>query len=263
MPFVYKIQHKETGKLYIGKTDNPAKRWQQHSRLHCKGCPYIHAALRKHGADAFQFDVLEECSSKEVNALEVAYINNLNARAPDGYNIAAGGDGGPHHADTKAKIAAANRKRKLSVASRALIALARKGSRASEETKVQMRAAHLGEKSPLYGKPLPGCKKVVQLSKKGELVKIHSGMTEAVRHLKNDHLLTYQQTRNYAAQIRLAIHGKIKSSYGFQWKYADTYVAECEPWHKPTFLEPEQSTKAPAEEYTFHGRKCNEPLSKS
>jgi len=52
MCFIYSIKHKASNKQYIGKTCNAAKRWQQHRRLYCKGCPYIHAALKKYGSDA-------------------------------------------------------------------------------------------------------------------------------------------------------------------------------------------------------------------
>lgn len=128
--WVYSITHIESGKRYIGQTthDPPEKRWTVHksfARTRVKRyCPYLHAAIRKHGEGAFRFEVLaSRWTQEELDALERQLIQESGCTAPNGYNIQHGGHGrGKHAPESIAKIVAAHRGRERSAAWRQAIA---------------------------------------------------------------------------------------------------------------------------------------------
>lgn len=103
--YIYKITNLTNGKLYIGKTSRPNKRWQQHISLSNnpkdRRYQYIHRAIRKYGTKNFSFEIID--SFKEENECfkyETIYINNFNSNNRKiGYNLTTGGDGatGYHH----------------------------------------------------------------------------------------------------------------------------------------------------------------------
>jgi len=85
--FIYTITNEITGEQYVGRTNNPEKRWQSHksrcqTQLHRKHPLYEN--MRKYGLDNFSFDVLEEGDK----ALETEYYNGgdfcLNEIDPQG-----------------------------------------------------------------------------------------------------------------------------------------------------------------------------------
>jgi group I intron endonuclease len=94
---IYKIENRRTGKAYIGFTgQRVSRRWEVHcseakvgTRMRC-----IHAALRKHGFDAFTFEVIGAAPEAETaKAMEQTAIRVYGSIAPSGYNLTAGGDG--------------------------------------------------------------------------------------------------------------------------------------------------------------------------
>ena len=92
--FLYKITNSKTGKLYIGKTTDPARRWYEHQNMAAKGQQHpLYDSMRKHGIHSFVFEVIEETTSDLVDALEVRLISE-HSQYPKGYNLAKGGIGG-------------------------------------------------------------------------------------------------------------------------------------------------------------------------
>ena len=56
---IYKISKKTDGKCYIGQSNNIKRRFKEHvNRIQLP----IEKAIHKYGIDAFDFEVLEECS---------------------------------------------------------------------------------------------------------------------------------------------------------------------------------------------------------
>jgi group I intron endonuclease len=114
---IYKIENRRTGKAYIGFTgQRVSKRWEVHcseanvgTRMRC-----IHAALRKHGFDAFTFEVIGTAADAETaKAMEQLAIRVYGSIAPGGYNLTAGGDGMlTPSPETRAKMRAAQIGRK-------------------------------------------------------------------------------------------------------------------------------------------------------
>ncbi|MGC1862642.1 MAG: GIY-YIG nuclease family protein [Methylocystis sp.] len=95
--YVYKITHRESGKIYIGASCQTLEtRWRHHitvSRAQNNPADSLQYAIAEHGPDAFDRVVLEKHKSKETALRrERELIAEHNSLAPNGYNI---DDGAP------------------------------------------------------------------------------------------------------------------------------------------------------------------------
>jgi predicted GIY-YIG superfamily endonuclease len=99
--YVYSITHTNSGRVYIGKTRDPAKRWCAHrwhstkSGAYADGNMLIARAIRKHGASAFEF-VAFAAFETEAEAFEAEkyWIRRLDTtNRSQGYNLSTGGEG--------------------------------------------------------------------------------------------------------------------------------------------------------------------------
>jgi group I intron endonuclease len=108
------------GKVYVGQTKNFAARKAGHLYAARKGLerPLYHS-MRKHGAENFIFEVLEECADEVVNEREshwVAHFDSFNSER--GYNLTSGGG---------------------------------QGTEVSESTRSKLREMFSGAKNPMFG----------------------------------------------------------------------------------------------------------------
>lgn len=96
--YIYKITNNINGKVYIGKSKDPKKRFSQH----CNGTSTISNAIRKYGVDNFTLEIVEEIVyetddihfiSSNSNEREIYYIKLFNSFGDGGYNMTIGGDG--------------------------------------------------------------------------------------------------------------------------------------------------------------------------
>lgn len=95
MAVIYKIEHRQSARKYIGKATNVERRWQEHLRNVEKNKQHpLYDAIRKYGKDAFRFEVVEEVLEEELNRREIELIQEYNTLYPSGYNLAEGGSGG-------------------------------------------------------------------------------------------------------------------------------------------------------------------------
>lgn len=69
---IYKIQHKETGKCYIGQTTNPERRRKEH--FSDSSNDRLRQAIKSEGAAQFSFDVIEWISGREANPREAHWV---------------------------------------------------------------------------------------------------------------------------------------------------------------------------------------------
>ena len=132
---IYKATNKENGKYYIGQTKGTLKnRIKNHKSASKNKDTVFYRAIRKYGIDAFEWKVVEECSSKEeLDEHEVRLI----AENLGGYNIAKGGEGGDtisNHPDLE-RI-------------KANVSKFHKGKTLSGEHKRKISEAHKGKKKP-------------------------------------------------------------------------------------------------------------------
>ena len=70
---IYKITNQVNGKVYIGQSVKIKSRWAQHKREVNSGNSntLLYNAMRKHGIENFTFEVIEECSQKQLNEREI------------------------------------------------------------------------------------------------------------------------------------------------------------------------------------------------
>ena len=81
---IYKIENLINHKVYIGQSVRIEKRWQQHCNTQKS---LIGQAIQKYGKENFSFQILEECSYKDLDKKEAQYIKKYNCITPLGYNI--------------------------------------------------------------------------------------------------------------------------------------------------------------------------------
>jgi group I intron endonuclease len=93
---IYKVTNKTNGKMYIGQTIfDLDKRKDQHinTALSNKYKSHFHSALKKHGVNNFDWDIIAECdNTDELNRLEAYYIGYYDTYN-NGYNLTIGGGG--------------------------------------------------------------------------------------------------------------------------------------------------------------------------
>jgi len=123
---MYRIINIIDGRVYIGQTVNPGRRWSDHKWLaKQKHEQYIHRAMSKYGVENFEYEVIATClTSEDANETEKLLIRQYNSRDKEfGYNVAPGGEtpwnlglpkelnpltGIPRSEETKKKISEGN-----------------------------------------------------------------------------------------------------------------------------------------------------------
>ena len=172
---IYKITCKLDGKPYVGKTKQGLKRRiTEHKRDSNRDRPGIDAAIKKYGWENFTAEVIEECPIELLNEREIFWIATLGSKAPNGYNLTDGGDGGrglspspetrakisaklkgkpahnkgkKHTAETRAKMSAVHKGKNLSEAARAKLSIAKKGVPKSPEHRAKLAKANTGKRA--------------------------------------------------------------------------------------------------------------------
>jgi len=152
--YTYAICDTINDKIYIGKTNNPSKRWIQHKRIaiggknkHPSFSP-IHKAMIECGIENFLFEILEEHDSEvEAFKAEVYWILLFGTtNSQYGYNCNAGGNGGYGMIDDiRAKISIANKGHQVSSETREKISKANLGRIILPETRVKISVALTGK----------------------------------------------------------------------------------------------------------------------
>lgn len=134
--FIYFIENRINGKIYVGKAVKPTKRWTTHKTIARGGKEKytnkyyaIHAAISKYGVSNFIFSVSEYYSTDdEVNEAEKYWISYLKQSGVSLYNETEGGDGMSFGM-------------KLTEEQRNKISKSKLGKKATDEAKKNMSAA--------------------------------------------------------------------------------------------------------------------------
>ena len=89
---IYKITNLINGKIYIGQSIHPERRWMEHKQKAKNGKERhaIHLAIEKYGEENFSFEILKW--TENYNREEIDMIKKYNSLVPNGYNITGGGE---------------------------------------------------------------------------------------------------------------------------------------------------------------------------
>jgi group I intron endonuclease len=154
--FIYIIENKVNGRAYIGKTKVPEKRWRRHKDAASK-CNeksfWLYKAMSKHGVENFEFRIIDEHEDEAyaLKVLEPMWIKRMKDAGVHLYNMTAGGDGTPgfeHTQETRSKISASNKGRKLSAEQRKHLSDINKGIKPTEEARRKISETNKGKSKP-------------------------------------------------------------------------------------------------------------------
>ena len=104
---LYKITNLINGKIYIGQTIEPTKRWHQHKRDAADPKVPFHFAIKKYGNHNFEFEVIASCKAwEDANYIETLLVTQYDSFVANGkgYNATLGGMNAPKTEDWKQKM---------------------------------------------------------------------------------------------------------------------------------------------------------------
>lgn len=141
--YVYKITNSVNGKMYVGLTKNSIEKrfykhvWDAFSKKDGGSCVCIANAIVKYGKENFKIELVQEYQSfEDLSKGEKYWINTLNTKTPNGYNIKDGGHNGWVHSE----------------ATRKKMGLKNTGRAKTESELEKLRIAFTGDRNPFFGK---------------------------------------------------------------------------------------------------------------
>jgi len=140
---IYKTTNLKNGKIYIGKDMYNDPSYLGSGKI-------LRHAIKKYGKEAFVKEILEECTSSNINDREIFWINYYQSRETGiGYNIASGGRGGDTISHHPNKIEIGLRHSDMM---RGKPQNKENRKKYSSETREKLSKALSGEKNPMFGK---------------------------------------------------------------------------------------------------------------
>lgn len=219
MGYIYKITNKLNNKIYIGKTERDVQtRWKEHVR-HSTIYPNIplYRAILKYGEENFIIEIIEECSSQNIDNREIHWINYYNTYHGQGYNCTGGGEGGIKPAP-QAEI---NEIAKRYLNGERLDLLCKEFHHDYEKIRKQL----VEEKNITINTqagPMKNAKAIVAINpKNGEIVKEYVSISEASRDLCKEG----KNPRVVYNHIQ-AVLGKKNIRYGYKWDYKKNKIGD-------------------------------------
>lgn len=88
---IYKITNKNTGKSYIGQSNDIERRFKEHQIAGKKSRIPVDIAIQKYGKDLFTYEIIEECLINQLNEREEYWIKFYDT-FNNGYNCNPGGN---------------------------------------------------------------------------------------------------------------------------------------------------------------------------
>jgi len=236
---IYTITNIINNKIYLGSASNSFyQRWGVHRydlKNNKHSNKYLQRAVNKHGIENFKFEILDECEPEFCLSAEQWWINMLNVCNPKfGYNLCA--------------VAGNTYGRKASIEAKKKMSDSRKGKKFTEAHKLALSKAgkgkNAGEKSPNWGK-FGKESRVFGLKHTVETLKIISARSSGINNPRARAVNQFDKNGNFikrwdyallAAKELLGLNdgnnissccrGRLKTSGGFIWKYADTIESD-------------------------------------
>ena len=87
---IYKIENLNNGKIYIGQSNDIARRFYEHMTKGTSSRIPVDEVIQKEGASSFSYEIVEECSVEDLNEREKFWIKFFKANIY-GYNKNEGG----------------------------------------------------------------------------------------------------------------------------------------------------------------------------
>lgn len=87
---IYKIENLNNGKIYIGQSNDIERRFYEHKTKGKTSRIPLDVEIQKEGVSSFSYEVVEECSTEELNQKETYWINFYQSNIK-GYNKNEGG----------------------------------------------------------------------------------------------------------------------------------------------------------------------------
>ena len=211
---IYLRTNKINGKQYVGQTKNFKTRERDWNCIKSRyGSHYLTNERNKYGTENFDVKILAEVESREEAwELEQKFIEKLNTKYPNGYNMSYGGEkpfGYKHSEKQKQKWSNDRKGKRNSILTEFKKGITPwlKGKHHTEKSNEKNRQAHLGKIYPTRRKP------IIQLTLNFEYIKEFASCAEAAKELgfKSDE------------SIRKACKEPWRTSGGFKWMYKEDY----------------------------------------
>ena len=216
---IYKIISPK-GRIYVGQSVNIEDRWLQYKSLkNCTNQPRLYNSFIKYGVNNHKFEVLKECSTKDLNENERYWQEKYNV-LKEGLNCKftqTKDRSGCLSAETRKKLSISHKGKKrspMSEETKKKISNSQKGKpkknpplnrrSPSEETKKKISLAK-------KGKPATNKRVILQIDLKGNIVREWGSITEA------------QNVTGFMG-IATALTLRSKSSGSFLWKYKEDVI---------------------------------------
>lgn len=209
--YIYKITS-PSGKVYIGQTTSPKRRFKCYKNLHCKGQLFLYNSFVKHGIVNHKFEILESYDNNinidVLNDREVFYIKHYKNEGCDLLNLDEGGRNSRKSEETKKKLS------EIRIGKYKGELNPMYGKSHTEEAKLKVSIANKGKKLTKENKEKlikVISKPVIQYSENGEFIREWSSATEVTKELGFNSRVINSQAR-----------GVRKKAYGFIWKYKNS-----------------------------------------
>lgn len=212
--YVYVIENKINGKLYVGKANNVERRWGKHRAAVREGADgLLYRAMRKYGIENFQIRIVDESEDEKLtlNVLEPKWIQKLKDDGHELYNLTEGGDGIPgltHSDETRRKMSESQRGKKLTEDAKQKIREANLGKSHSDETRKKLSEINRGKPKP--PRTEEHCRKLREAAQaRGSMSEEHKARISAsMRESKNVGHPIDEETR---ARIAEKLRGQVQS----------------------------------------------------
>jgi group I intron endonuclease len=218
--FIYCLLDPNGDVKYIGKSDNPNKRYNEHLRRSKQSKTYkdrwINGLLSI--SQKPELLILDKIQFKDWAFWEIFYISLFKTWGFKLTNLTIGGDGGNFGNEVNKKISDKLTGRIFSDEWRENIRKGKTGKSATDETKLKFSLIRTGSGNPMYGKKRKKewddnkKKKILQLRLNGEVINEWLSIQSAVN-----------ETKINRTSINSVLKHKRNHAGGYKWEYLNIY----------------------------------------